>query len=277
MGFQLSELSLIGAPRHRQMLFSRIKMKALLSLPKQLKQVFFQGEQCYCPICESHLRGYERFGHIANEWCPICTAMRRQRLMWLFLARDTNLLDGTLKRLLHIAPGVALEPRLKQVDNLDYTTGDLFNPDVMVTMDVTDIPFPNGSFDAAICSHVLEHVPDDRKAMREFFRVLLPGGWAVFMVPIRMDQLTDEDLSVSDPKEREKRFGQIDHVRLYGQDFEDRLIEAGFEVSVVHADDVVERSQFKRIGIKANEVLFYCKKKKEKRIHRDGKLTWAGK
>lgn len=260
MGFQLSEIKLIGLSRHRQMLISRMKMRVLLGLSEKLKKVFFYGKTCFCPVCESPIREYERFGHIPKLWCPVCASMRWQRFAWVFLKNQTNLFNGMPKKMLHIAPEMAFEPRLKEIAYLDYLTADLYNPKVMLKMDITDIPFPNNSFDAIFCSHVMEHVPDDKKALSEFVRVLSSGGWAVFLVPIRMDQLTDEDLEVSDPKEREKRFGQHDHVRFYGWDFEERLKEAGFQVKVVKAGDVMAANEFEQIGINEEEVLFYCQK-----------------
>ena len=260
MGFQLTEVKLLGLTRHRQMLFSRIKMKVLLNLLEKLKKTLFQGTSCYCPVCDSHIRTYESFGHIAKSWCPVCASMRWQRLGWIFLKKRTNLFDGMLKKMLHIAPEVSFEPRLKRVTNLDYVTGDLFDPNVMVKMDVTDIPFDDKSFDVVFCSHVMEHIPDDRTALNEFYRVLNFGGWAVFMVPIRMHELTDEDLSVTNPQEREKRFGQQDHVRFYGRDFQDRLQQAGFEVTPIEATDLVEADKLEYMGLKEKEVLFYGQK-----------------
>ncbi len=260
MGFQLSELKLIRLSRYRQMLLSRIKMKVLLALPEKLKQIFFYGSNCYCPVCKSHIREYERFGHMEKLWCPICGSMRWQRFAWVFLVNNTNLFDEKPKKLLHIAPEVAFEPRLKRIKNLEYLTADLFDPNVMVKVDVTDMPFPDHSFDGVFCSHVMEHVPDDRKAMSEFFRVLTSGGWAIFLVPIQMDQLTDEDLKITDPKERERRFGQHDHVRYYGRDFEDRLRESEFQVTVVRATDILDSSQLEQMRISRKEVLFYCQK-----------------
>jgi SAM-dependent methyltransferase len=261
MGFQLSEIKLLGLPRHRQMLLSRMKMKVLTNIPENIKKRIFYGRKCYCPVCESPIREYEQFGHIAKLWCPVCTSMRWQRFAWLFLKDCTNLFDGTSKKMLHIAPEIAFEPRLKQVPNLDYLTGDLLDPKVMLKVDVTNIPFPDGAFDVIFCSHVMEHVPDDRKALHEFVRVLSANGWVIFLVPIRMNQRTDEDLTVTDPREREKRFGQQDHVRYYGWDFEERLEEAGFQVDVVRASDMVEDTQFEEMGIDRKEVLFYCRKK----------------
>ncbi len=263
MNLLLSKMKLIGLPRHRQMLLSTAQMKVLLCLPDKVKKGLFHGRNYYCPVCENHISEYQRFGHIAKLWCPVCTSMRWHRLAWLFLQSHTNLFDEKPKKMLHIAPEVAFEPRLKRVNNLDYVTGDLYKPQVMVKMDVTEIPFPDSSFDAIFCSHVMEHIPDDKKALREFFRVLSSGGWAVFMVPIRMKKLTDEDPEVTDPTEREKRFGQQDHVRFYGWDFEKRLKEAGFGVTVVRANDIVDPNQFEYMGISDKEVLFYCEKNLE--------------
>lgn len=182
------------------------------------------------------------------------------RQAWLFLKRYTNLFDEMPKKMLHTAPEVAFQQKFKRIANLDYLTADLINPSVMVKMDITNIPFPNYSFDAIFCSHVMEYIPDDRKALREFFRVLTSNSWAIFIVPIRMSKLTDEDLEVTDPKERERRFGQHDHVRFYGWDFEERLKEAGFQVTVVRADNMVGAHECEYMGIMEKEVLFYCQK-----------------
>ena len=260
MGFQLSELKLLDLTRHRQMFVSRIKRKILSSLPEKPKKVFFYGKSCYCPVCNSDIRKYESFGHMAKCWCPVCTSMRWHRLGWIFLKKRTNLFDEMPKKMLHIAPEVSFEPRFKRIANLDYVTGDLLEPNVMVKMDVTDIPFDNNSFDVIFCSHVLEHIPNDRQALNEFFRVLNFDGWAVFIVPIRMHKLTDEDLNVTNPKERVKRFGQHDHVRFYGKDFEDRLLEAGFEVTPIRTIDLVEVDRLESMGLKEKEILFYCQK-----------------
>ena len=150
--------------------------------------------------------------------------------------------------MLHIAPEYGMEPRLRRSLGAGYVTADLTDPEVMVRIDITNIDFPAESFDVIYCSHVLEHVADDRKAMRELQRVLKRDGWGVLQVPIRPG-VTYEDPTIVDPQERLRAFGQEDHVRQYGDDFADRLREAGFDVQVVRADDVIHRDDWERLGI----------------------------
>jgi predicted SAM-dependent methyltransferase len=182
-------------------------------------------------------------------------------MLWLFLQQRTNLFGGQTQRMLHIAPEAALEPRLRRIPSLDYVTADLNDPLVMDRQDVTDMTYDDESFDVVACSHVLEHVADDRAALREFFRVLKPGGWAVIMVPYAADAVTDEDSAVTDPAEREVRFGQYDHVRYYGHDIVDRIEEAGLHVDVVTANSLLDAGELSRIQVDAGETLFYCSRR----------------
>src|SRR5262249_46840929 len=153
-----------------------------------------------------------------------------------------------------------LSARLGRVPNLDYLTADFLDTSAMVVMDVTNIQYPENTFDVIYCSHVLEHVLEDRKAMREFRRVLKPGGGAVLLVPIEADS-TFEDPTVTDPKDRERVFGQQDHVRLYGPDFGDRLSEAGFTIRVVRPFDLGSPEELARLAIPSDEApVFYCTK-----------------
>jgi SAM-dependent methyltransferase len=184
--------------------------------------------------------------------------MDRHRLIWYFLRNRTNLFDGRQKHMLHVAPEVSFVPRLKKVSGLNYLTADLMDPTVMIRMDITDIQFPDKSFDIVYCSHVLEHVPNDRKAMREFRRVLKPDGWAAVMVPVTVDR-TIEDPNCTDPAERERRFGQHDHFRTYGPDFADRLAESGFHVRTFRALDLMSRHDQHRFGIPDRSTVFYCR------------------
>ncbi len=152
--------------------------------------------------------------------------------MWLVLSEATPLLQRP-HRLLHFAPEPPIERRLREVPGLDYVTADLEDERVMVRADIMDLPFEDASFDAVVCSHVLEHVPDDARALQEIRRVLRPGGWALLGVPIFLElDETDDDPTVTSPEERRERFGQDDHARAYGLDFPERVAAHGFEVQV---------------------------------------------
>ena len=132
-------------------------------------------------------------------------------------------------------------------------------PHVGVLGDVSKLPFGDESFDAAICTHVLEHIIDDRGALAEIYRVLKPGGSAVISAPIRLDQLTDEDVSINDPEERARRFGEPGHFRWYGKDFFDRLGMAGFSISFDPSTDVPDDVKMLH-GLRDDENIFHCKK-----------------
>lgn len=256
----LEQMRLIPLPRYRKMLRSYAWMRFLLNVPEGLRRAMFGGKAHYCTVCESSLRKFLRFGHSPKEWCPVCTSFRRHRAAWLFFHQRTNLFDGSPKTMLHVAPELAFESRLKKVRELSYITADCRPNRAKLCMNIASIPCPDNVFEVIFCSHVLEHVPDDHQAMCEFARVLKPHGWALFMVPYRANRLTDEDLSVTDPAERERRFGQYNHVRFYGRDFVDRLQDAGFRVTIIQTLEIVGPDQLNRLGMNAKEALFYCEK-----------------
>jgi SAM-dependent methyltransferase len=182
-------------------------------------------------------------------------------MTWSYFEKETDLFDGRAKTVLHIAPERQFEKLLHTRLGTGYLTADLFNPRAMVQMDVTDIQFDDNSFDVIYCSHVLEHVDDDRKAMREFHRVLKPTGWAALLVPLTADR-TFEDPTVKDPQERLRLFGQDDHVRRYGPDFQSRLVDAGFTVSKVEPGDFLTPDEITsmRIGVEVEDKIFLCRK-----------------
>ncbi len=162
--------------------------------------------------------------------------------------------------MLHVSPENCLEKRLKQLLGNNYVTADLENPRAMEKMDVTDIKHTDQSFDVIYCSHVLEHVDNDKKALKEFHRVLKENGWAILLVPITADR-TFEDPSIIDPEQRLKVFGQKDHVRRYGPDYVDRLREAGFKVEVTVVKDLVSNNEAKLMGLSAaSGEIYYCTK-----------------
>jgi SAM-dependent methyltransferase len=212
--------------------------------------VWYRGSRRCCPVCGQSSRKFRRFGIVPREdaKCPRCGALERHRLVWLYFTNRTDLFDGRPKQVLHVAPEQCFEARLRARVGAGYLTADLLDPHVMQGMDITRIEYPDESFDVIYCSHVLEHVPEDRQAMREFRRVLKPSGWALLLVPITADR-TVEDPAVTDPSERLRRFGQEDHVRRYGPDYEDRLREAGFEVVVTEVSDLVGSEAAARMGL----------------------------
>lgn len=239
-------------------LFQRIK-----HLKRFLKKIIFHGTNKYCPVCNSHIRVFHTFGEIPrpNALCPICDSVERHRLDWIFLERNTNLLDKCPKRLLHIGAEPEFERKFREYRHINYLSADLNDSHAMVKMDITNIQYPDNSFDIIYCSHVLEHVPEDRKAMREIYRVLKPGGWTLLQVPITCER-TFEYPNVKDPQEREKLFGQHDHVRSYGHDYIDRLKESGFTVKKFTSEEVLgDINALVYMGIPKNEFVFFCQKK----------------
>jgi SAM-dependent methyltransferase len=216
------------------------------------------GSALCCPCCGRESARWARF-HGERDQCPGCGSLMRHRAL-LLLLRDRYHLDVRGGRVLHVGPGPAVSAWLDRREQLDYVTGDIDSPLAQVQMDATDMPFEDESFDFAICVHVFEHIPDDRKAMSEFFRVLRPGAEAVFQVPPSDLETTREDDEVTDPHEREVLFGQYDHVRLCGADYPARIAEAGFEVDRVdyaaHLDESVQR----RYGLRAGEPFDLCVK-----------------
>ncbi len=237
--------------------------------PKPLKKplewlynrIRYFGFAYYCPVCETYLGSFKRVGVAPyGDWvCPLRKSSTRHRMAWLFFKHRTSLFDGAPKKMLHIAPEMQFETRLERIPGLEYITADLNKPDVTLRMDITNIQLPDNSLDVIFCSHVLEHIPDDRKAMRELNRVLKPTGWSAIMVPLRDEKIFD-DLSITDPAERKRIFGEADHVRCYGHDIKDRLQDAGFTVSVLQLPDVVTGMNTARFKIK-NQQVFFCRKK----------------
>src|SRR5262249_7408651 len=151
-----------------------------------------------------------------NPICPRCGAQARHRALWLYLDQRTDLFEGKGLKVLHFAPERALRRRLAAAPGIHYVSADLDAPEAMEHFDITDIPHPDGSFDVILCIHVLEHVEDDRKAMRELRRILARDGFAIVLVPLDLSRgETYEDPTITDPTERERAFWQADHLRLY--------------------------------------------------------------
>ncbi len=222
-----------------------------------------------CPLCGGRFRRFMPYGYVEvrpNALCPRCLSLERHRLLWLWLEKETDLLNTQLKspsafRLLHIAPEVCLSKKFEKIlPPGSYITADLESPLATIKMDVQAIPFADDTFEVVFCNHVLEHVADDRRAMRQMHRVMRPGGWGVMLSPVdetRAD--TFEDDSITDPDERTRLFGQYDHRRVYGRDYADRLREAGFHVDEVDYFATLSPDS-QRLHALRREVLFVVRK-----------------
>ena len=224
--------------------------------------VRYGGRSFECPCCGGRFRTFLPGGvhPRPNASCPSCQSLERHRLVLLYLRQETDLFRGGL-RFLDVAPIPPLERVFRRIRGLRYVTLDLEAPAVAVRADLMELPFRDASFDAVLCSHVLEHVRDDRRAMREVLRVLAPGGWALLQSPVdEARAATFEDPAAHSPQERERLFGQADHVRVYGRDYADRLREAGFAVSVDPYAQRMGPALARRFGLPPDAGVHLCRK-----------------
>jgi SAM-dependent methyltransferase len=238
-------------------------------LSRLKKRIKYAGLNQYCPVCKGYIRRFFPHGNPPREHvkCPVCGSLERHRLDWLMFKKNTDLFDGKPKTMLHIAPENFMEVRFKRIKNLNYFSADLNRPNAMVKLDITDISCPDNTFSLIYCSHVLEHVQNDHKAIAEFYRVLKPNGWAVLQVPITTDK-TYENPAITEPEDRKKNFGQWDHVRRCGPDYINRMKSAGFITKRLYATDVVNESDCARMGIQLDRLIFFCRKQQpNKSLH----------
>ena len=174
---------------------------------------WLKGDRYIDPIDRKKFKKFLPYGYGTpreNVLSPSTLSLERHRLLWLYLHNETDFFSEE-KRVLHFAPEQAFYKRFRQLKNLDYTTTDLFSPLADVKADICDLPFDDDQYDLILCNHVLEHIPDDTKAMRELYRVLKPGGMAILQIPQDLSrEHTFEDDSITDPVERAEVFGQWD-------------------------------------------------------------------
>jgi SAM-dependent methyltransferase len=222
--------------------------------------LFYRGSAVTCPVCDKSFRRFLPYGRITpreNALCPNCLSLERHRLIWLYLKERTSFFREK-QRVLHIAPEACFIPRFERIHGNDYVTADIESPLAKVKMDIHNIPFDQNSFDVVLCNHVLEHVTDDIRAMNEIQRVLKPGGFAILQVPFfsPVPDKTFEDLSITDKREREKMFGQDDHVRKYGKDYPLRIGKGGLApFEDTFASELPESLQ-KKFGLVKEEVIY---------------------
>jgi SAM-dependent methyltransferase len=180
--------------------------------------------------------------------------------LWLYLNNETNFFSKTLK-VLHIAPEQCFYNLFKNLKNINYTTFDLNSPLADIKGDICNLPFKENSFDFILCNHVLEHINDDKKAMKELYRVLNKNGTAILQVPINQkSSKTFEDSSIVDKKERIEKFGQYDHIRLYGLDYFKKLESFGFKVDPLKYSKEFTESEIIKYGLIKDEIIPVCKK-----------------
>lgn len=222
--------------------------------------LLYRGRGAECPVCGRRYRRFLPYGYVRtrdNALCPHCLSLERHRLLWLYLARETDLLQRA-PRTLHIAPEVCIMRRLKPcfaAHPENYVTADLESPLAELHFDVQEIPLPDASFEVVLCNHLLEHVADDRRALRELHRILKPGGWGILLSPVEPDyEHTYEDDTITDPDERTRIFGQYDHRRIYGADYPQRLREAGFEVADIDYAAALTEEERRRYALPEDHI-----------------------
>ncbi len=245
------------------------------SLLKQLKLIKHKGNKYYCPFCGYSSKDLGQLGlnvPVLREkkvigagrragLCHKCGSTDKERLVYIYLKNRLQVFSDKDKSILHIAPEKNLSNELMAQFSKKYICGDLFAegytyPSYVQKIDLLEIPFPENTFDLIICNHVLEHIPNDLKAMKELYRVLKAGGQAILQVPISKNSVkTFEDFSVTNPIERKRLFGQIDHVRIYGQDYIGRLASCGFKVK----RENISKEYF-MFGLNAEEDIFIGEK-----------------
>lgn len=253
---KLISLIIRFVPRKYLQRVSGIGLKAL--------SILYAGSNVICPVCQGRFRKFLPYGRLnprPNALCPKCQALERHRLIWLYLQERTDFFKKPID-VLHIAPEACFIKPLEKLHGNRYITADIESPLAKVKMDIHQIPFEDNSFDAVLCNHVLEHVDNDIQAMSEIARVLKPGGFAILQVPFfhPIPNVTFEDFKITDPRGREKAFGQDDHVRKYGKDYPQRIAKAGMkplEDNFVNEKSDAERERF---GLVKGEILYGGKK-----------------
>ena len=214
---------------------------------------FLKGNQYTDPINGKSYRKFLPYGYEnvrENVLSPGTLSLERHRLFWLYLENETGFFTEQ-----------AFYKKFRKMKNLEYTTTDLNSPIADVKADICNLPFSDNEFDFIICNHVLEHIPDDTKAMQEIYRILAPGGTAILQVPYKADlEKTFEDNRITDPKERAKIFGQYDHVRVYGMDYFTKLESIGFKVEAADYTSNLSMEEVEKYRLPKGELIPVCKK-----------------
>jgi len=230
-------------------------------LARPILAFWLKGNKYTDPIDGKSFRKFLPYGYEEqrpNILSPSTLSLERHRLIWLYLKNETDFFSAQ-RKVLHMAPEQCFLDLFKNQKNLDYTTADLYSPIVDVKADILNLPFEDDSFDIILCNHVLEHIENDTKAMRELYRVLKPGGMGIFQIPQDLSlEKTYEDFSITSAEERAKHFGQYDHVRVYGKDYFDRLRKVGFKVKEVDYSKTISNNLVDKYRLTKGEILPVC-------------------
>lgn len=249
-----------------KIVLNRVPRPILIRLSYVVRPVlalWLKGNQFTDPIDGKSFKTFLPYGYghqRNNVLSPSTLSLERHRLLWLYLQNETDFFTKDLK-VLHFAPEQAFYKRFRKQKNLDYITTDLESPLADVKADICNLPFEDNSFDFILCNHVLEHIPDDKKAMEELYRILKPGGVGVFQIPQDLNRdITFEDDSIVDKEERARIFGQYDHVRVYGRDYFDKLRAIGFKVDEVDYTKTLTPRQVEKYCLASGEIIPVCYK-----------------
>jgi SAM-dependent methyltransferase len=227
---------------------------------------FLKGTKFTDPIDGKSFKNFLPYGYGKqrnNVLSPSTLSLERHRLLWLYIKNETDFFTSE-KKVLHFAPEQAFYKRFRKMSNLDYTTTDLHSPLADVKADICNLPFDNDTYDIIFCNHVLEHIPDDTKAMQELYRVLKPNGMAILQIPQDLNRdNTFEDDTITDKKERAKIFGQYDHVRIYGRDYFDKLRSLGFKVDEVDYTSNLSEEDIEKYCLAKGEIIPVATKNKK--------------
>ena len=226
-------------------------------------RIIFHGKKYTDPIDGSNYSKFLSYGYKTvrkNALCPGTLSLERHRLLWLYLEKETNFLNSNLK-VLHVAPEQVFYKKFKKLKNWEYFTFDLNSPIADIKGDLTSTNFKDESFDLIICNHVLEHIEDDKSALDEMYRILKYNGISILQVPINVKrENTFEDLSIKSKIQRQKYFGQYDHVREYGLDFKDRVEQAGFKVEMINYSKKISQDLVIKYGLMKDDLIPIGKK-----------------
>jgi SAM-dependent methyltransferase len=243
--------------------------KTLLPKYLWLRSLKYKGNAVFCPCCGGKFSKFLEVGPKREPMlCPRCRSNDRDRFFWLYLEKHNDFFSPGLK-LLHVSPETIYYNRFKKIPKVQYTAGDKFvlqfgstYPKDTVYLDITDMPqYKDNTFDFIFCSHVLEYIKEDRKSLDEQFRVLKPGGKAIISVPINFGHYaTLEDPNVTDPKEQERLYGDTGHLRYYGEDYIERVREAGFRTEFIPVKDFISDEMISKCAIKPYAVVHLCHK-----------------